>query len=287
MKAKTRCHWAGTDPLYVAYHDEEWGVPLHDDRRLFEMLVLEGAQAGLSWITILRKRERYRRVFGGFDPRKVARYDKKKIEALLARSGDRAEPGEGGRRRQERPRLPRGGPRARELRPIHLGLRRRQAHPEPKEGDGRRAGGDRGVAGHEQGPAPARLHLRRARRSATRSCRRRGWSTTTWRRASGTGRFEARQVGEQGAGGERAPEEVVQDLLRRALEAEAVEALREPRVPARVGLGEGARAGRGLERGRRPRSRHPRRSSSCSPGASTSWPRIAHQDSSGCGTIPR
>jgi DNA-3-methyladenine glycosylase I len=84
---KTRCTWPGTDPLYIAYHDEEWGVPLHDDRRLFEMLVLEGAQAGLSWITILRKRERYRRVFGGFDPRKVARYDKKKIEALLLDPG--------------------------------------------------------------------------------------------------------------------------------------------------------------------------------------------------------
>jgi DNA-3-methyladenine glycosylase I len=84
---KTRCRWPGTDPLYIAYHDEEWGVPLHDDRRLFEMLVLEGAQAGLSWITILRKRERYRRVFGGFDPRKVARYDKKKVEALLLDPG--------------------------------------------------------------------------------------------------------------------------------------------------------------------------------------------------------
>ncbi len=86
-KAVTRCAWAGNDPLYVAYHDEEWGVPLHDDQRLFEMLVLEGAQAGLSWITILRKREHYRRVFGGFDPRKVARYEKKKIEALLLDPG--------------------------------------------------------------------------------------------------------------------------------------------------------------------------------------------------------
>ena len=87
MKARTRCHWAGTEPLYVAYHDEEWGVPVHDDHKLFEMLVLEGAQAGLSWITILRKRERYRRVFGGFDPRKVARYDKKKIDAVLLDPG--------------------------------------------------------------------------------------------------------------------------------------------------------------------------------------------------------
>ena len=65
----TRCSWCGDDPLYVAYHDEEWGVPVHDDRHLFEMLILEGAQAGLSWITILRKREAYRKAFDGFDAR--------------------------------------------------------------------------------------------------------------------------------------------------------------------------------------------------------------------------
>ena len=70
---RKRCPWAGTDPLYVAYHDEEWGVPLHDDRALFEFLVLEGAQAGLSWSTILRKRDAYRRAFDRFDPQKVAR----------------------------------------------------------------------------------------------------------------------------------------------------------------------------------------------------------------------
>ena len=82
-----RCPWAGSDPLYVAYHDEEWGVPNHDDRHLFEMLVLEGAQAGLSWITILRKRERYREVFDSFDPKKVARYGEPKVAALLADAG--------------------------------------------------------------------------------------------------------------------------------------------------------------------------------------------------------
>jgi DNA-3-methyladenine glycosylase I len=81
------CPWAGTDPLYVAYHHEEWGVPVHDDRRLFEMLILEGAQAGLSWITILRKRAAYRKAFDGFDPRKVARYDAKKVRALLGDAG--------------------------------------------------------------------------------------------------------------------------------------------------------------------------------------------------------
>jgi DNA-3-methyladenine glycosylase I len=82
-----RCGWAGTDPLYVAYHDEEWGVPVHDDARLFEMLVLEGAQAGLSWITILRKRERYRQVFEGFDPARVAGFGRRKVESLLRDPG--------------------------------------------------------------------------------------------------------------------------------------------------------------------------------------------------------
>jgi DNA-3-methyladenine glycosylase I len=82
-----RCFWCGTDPLYCRYHDEEWGVPVHNDRRLFEMLILEGAQAGLSWITILRKRPAYRHAFDRFDPRKVARYDQRKIRTLLADSG--------------------------------------------------------------------------------------------------------------------------------------------------------------------------------------------------------
>jgi DNA-3-methyladenine glycosylase I len=83
----TRCPWAETDPLYVAYHDEEWGVPVHDERTLFEFLVLEGAQAGLSWLTILRKREGYRRAFSGFDPARVARYGSARITALLADPG--------------------------------------------------------------------------------------------------------------------------------------------------------------------------------------------------------
>ena len=84
---KKRCAWSGTDPLFIAYHDEEWGVPVHDDRVLFEFLVLEGAQAGLSWSTILRKRDAYRRAFDRFDPRKVARYDKRKVALLLADAG--------------------------------------------------------------------------------------------------------------------------------------------------------------------------------------------------------
>lgn len=84
---QTRCAWAGNDPLYVRYHDVEWGVPLHDDRRLFEFLLLEAAQAGLSWITILRKRENYRQAFDGFDPRWIAGYGDRKTEELLANPG--------------------------------------------------------------------------------------------------------------------------------------------------------------------------------------------------------
>ncbi len=82
-----RCAWAGADPLYVAYHDEEWGIPVHDDRQLFEMLTLEGAQAGLSWITILRKREGYRAAFDNFEPAIVAEYGEEKVAALLADPG--------------------------------------------------------------------------------------------------------------------------------------------------------------------------------------------------------
>lgn len=81
-----RCFWAKT-PLSIAYHDEEWGVPLHDDDRLFEFLILEGAQAGLSWETILRKRDNYRAAFDGFNPAKVAKYDQRKIEKLLQDDG--------------------------------------------------------------------------------------------------------------------------------------------------------------------------------------------------------
>jgi DNA-3-methyladenine glycosylase I len=85
--APKRCDWAGSDPLYVAYHDEEWGVPVHDDRELFEFLVLEGAQAGLSWITILRKRERYREVFEAFDWERLAKWPRAKVERALKDPG--------------------------------------------------------------------------------------------------------------------------------------------------------------------------------------------------------
>ena len=87
MKSPQRCPWSGDDPLYRRYHDEEWGVPVHDDTRLFEFIVLEGAQAGLAWITVLRKRETYRRLFNGFNPSEVARYDSSRIERLLTDPG--------------------------------------------------------------------------------------------------------------------------------------------------------------------------------------------------------
>ncbi len=87
MSDIVRCEWAGSDPLYIDYHDKEWGRPLHNETRLFEMLILEGMQAGLSWITILKKREAFRAAFDGFDPARVARYGPEKITELLANPG--------------------------------------------------------------------------------------------------------------------------------------------------------------------------------------------------------
>ncbi len=84
---RCRCVWCGVDPIYMAYHDEEWGVPEYDDRALFEKLILDGFQAGLSWITILRKRDAFRTAFAGFDPEKIARYDAQKIECLMGNAG--------------------------------------------------------------------------------------------------------------------------------------------------------------------------------------------------------
>ncbi|MCM2325175.1 MAG: DNA-3-methyladenine glycosylase I [Candidatus Woesearchaeota archaeon] len=82
-----RCTWAGADPLMMKYHDEEWGIPIHDDRKLFEFLILEGAQAGLSWSTVLKKRENYRAAFDGFSYERIAGYDEKKIEELMQNPG--------------------------------------------------------------------------------------------------------------------------------------------------------------------------------------------------------
>ena len=83
----TRCAWSGSDDLYVAYHDKEWGIPEFDDQKLFEMLILEGAQAGLSWITVLKKRENYRNLFDGFDVQKIIAYDDSKVQELLKNKG--------------------------------------------------------------------------------------------------------------------------------------------------------------------------------------------------------
>ena len=87
LMQKTRCAWSLSDPLYIEYHDKEWGVPVHDDRLWFEFLILEGAQAGLSWITVLKKRENYRKAFDNFDPKKISRYDEKKVKQLLENPG--------------------------------------------------------------------------------------------------------------------------------------------------------------------------------------------------------
>jgi DNA-3-methyladenine glycosylase I len=87
MSSAARCAWCGSDPLYVTYHDTEWGVPVHDDQRLFEFILLDGAQAGLSWLTILRKRENYRRAFHGFDAERIARYGARDVARLLADPG--------------------------------------------------------------------------------------------------------------------------------------------------------------------------------------------------------
>jgi DNA-3-methyladenine glycosylase I len=84
---KNRCGWATSDPLYIEYHDQEWGVPVYDDQKLFEFLILEGAQAGLSWITILRKRENFRKAFDRFNPQKIAKYDQKKVKELMTNAG--------------------------------------------------------------------------------------------------------------------------------------------------------------------------------------------------------
>jgi DNA-3-methyladenine glycosylase I len=87
MKEKVRCGWCLKEPIYVQYHDEEWGVPVHDDQKLFEFLVLESFQAGLSWLTVLKKRDNFRKAFAGFDAKKVSKFDEKKVEALMQDAG--------------------------------------------------------------------------------------------------------------------------------------------------------------------------------------------------------
>ena len=121
-----RCRWATREPN-ISYHDEEWGVPVHDDRTWFEFLILEGAQAGLSWDTVLKKRDRYRKVFSNFDPKKVARYDAKKKKSLLADPGIIRNRLKIDSTDHQRASLPPNPKRIRHLRQLHLALRRRQA----------------------------------------------------------------------------------------------------------------------------------------------------------------
>ena len=161
----TRCPWAGSDPLYVAYHDEEWGVPKTDARALFEKLVLEGFQAGLAWITILRKREAFRAAFDNFDAEKMASYGQRKVASLLKDEGIV----------RHRGKIEAAISNAKAfielefgswLQPIPVGLRRRQAEAERLQANVRHAGGDAGKHGNGQGAKEQRLPLLRADHAA-------------------------------------------------------------------------------------------------------------------------
>ena len=122
-----RCPWAKGDE-YVQYHDREWGVPVHDDRLLFEFLILEGAQAGLSWATILKKRDNYRKVFDQFEPARVARYGKKKQASLLGNTGIRSEPTQNRFSHQQRKGISCRAGRVRQVRRLHLEFCRWRAY---------------------------------------------------------------------------------------------------------------------------------------------------------------
>src|SRR6059036_2697521 len=157
-----RCAWSGfsDDPLMLPYHDEEWGVPVHKDRTLFEFLILEGAQAGLSWQTILNKRENYRKAFDKLDPAKVAKYNQSDVKRLLANPGivrNRLKIRGDNHKREETVRSPE---RVRLFQQVHLEIRRWQADQawfHCSEGD---SGDDEGVGCDEQGPSKERIQLR-------------------------------------------------------------------------------------------------------------------------------
>jgi DNA-3-methyladenine glycosylase I len=142
---KTRCPWPGEDPFYVAYHDNEWGVPEYDDRALFEKLILDGFQAGLSWITILRKRDNFRKAFDDFEPEKIARYTDKKVACADERRRHRAQPRQDRRHGLEREGLPGNHGEGPGLLEIPVGLRRRQAEGQPVQDHRERAGLDAGL----------------------------------------------------------------------------------------------------------------------------------------------
>ena len=155
MEERTRCSWAGDTPIYVDYHDNEWGRPTHDDRELFELLVLEGAQAGLSWLTILKKREAYREVFDGFDPAKVARYDEAKAQELMANAGIVRN------RRKIEAAVANAGLFLDVARHVHLGVRGRRARREPLGDPSGGPGYHAALRLHQQGSEEARLQIRR------------------------------------------------------------------------------------------------------------------------------
>ena len=125
--AKRRCPWVDlTKPDYIEYHDKEWGVPVHDDRTIFEFLTLEGAQAGLSWYTVLRKREAYRKAFRQFDPERVARYGKRELAVLAQQSRHHPQSAKNRRRYQQRPTFLGSSAGVWQLQRIHLALRERK-----------------------------------------------------------------------------------------------------------------------------------------------------------------
>ena len=182
---KTRCWWPGTDPFYVAYHDTEWGVPEFDDRALFEKLILDGFQAGLSWITILRKRENFRRAFAGFDPAVIARFDDAQVETLMLDQGSSAI----ARRSLARSRAPvRGWPfrSGAASRIILWEHRRRAAGPEQRENRASTSGLKLTCLGRSPRRSRPRASISSDRQSSTRSCRRSAWSTITSPAASVT-----------------------------------------------------------------------------------------------------
>ncbi len=158
---KTRCPWPGEDPFYMAYHDTEWGVPEYDDRALYEKLILDGFQAGLSWITILRKRENFRKAFDDFQPEKIARYSDKKVHALMNDAGivrNRAKIEGAVNSAKAYLKIMEEGP---GFSQVSLGLRRRQAEGQPVQDHGQRAGLDAGLDQDFKGARRARLQIRR------------------------------------------------------------------------------------------------------------------------------
>ena len=137
---KVRCWWCGEDPLMIAYHDTEWGVPVYDDRVLFEFLTLEGAQAGLSWLTVLRKREAYRAAFADFDVERVARFSPQRIERLMQDPAHRTQPTQARIDREECPRVFEDPSRVRQFRSLPMALRRRRAAAKRRARKARRSG---------------------------------------------------------------------------------------------------------------------------------------------------